>query len=225
MLLGQWGKFLVLTKIGGYASKSICFFFLQEELRLLLLIFCHLDFFVIFEALVDVTSELWALHFKKTKQNKVSLCSPGWPQTPNSPAFTLHPSLLDGHHQARQHHLFHSLAVHTLILQVAGWQGDTSSQLATAGKRLGRTVYGIVFSSPISKPACQKPKPSMFLSILERGQHRVRHVHQFPRLEQAPTRCSLPRSSLRADSQPVRFHPEMKIAITLLLLHSAKVDF
>lgn len=68
MLLGQWGKFLVLTKIGGYTSKSICFFFLQEEIRLLL--FSHPYFFVIFEALVDVTSELWALHLKTNKQKK-----------------------------------------------------------------------------------------------------------------------------------------------------------
>lgn len=72
MLLGQWGKFLVLTKIGGYISKSICFFFLQEEIRLLLL-FSHPDFFVIFEALVDVTSELWALHLKTKKQKTRSL--------------------------------------------------------------------------------------------------------------------------------------------------------
>ena len=71
MLLGQWGKFLVLTKIGGYTSKSICFFFLQEEIRLLL--FSHPDFFVIFEALVDVTSELWALHLKTKKRKTRSL--------------------------------------------------------------------------------------------------------------------------------------------------------
>lgn len=152
----------------------------------------------------------------KTKQNKTRslyVAQAGLKPPillPSLPAPPPHAGVLDGHHQARQHHLLHSLQSPFLLRCIfpqpcsahtdftGGWlarhklaAGDCWE--AACHLLFGRTVYGIVFSSPISKPACQKPKPSMFLSILERGQHRVRHVHQFPRLEQASMCCSLTR--------------------------------
>lgn len=114
-------------------------------------------------------------------------------------------------------------SAHTLILQVAGWHrrklaaGDCWE--VACHLLFGRTVYGIVFSNPISKPACQKPEPSMFLSWRE-ASIGWGMCTNCPVWSKHP--CSV-RS--HTDSQPIRFHPEMKIAITLLLLHSVKVDF
>lgn len=133
-----------------------------------------MSWFVIFDALVDVTSELWALHFFLFFIFWTRSC-PGWPQTPNPPApiptgaqaastLTLIKVILSAHnlHCVVRHCRAHNWFTGSWL---AG--SHTSSPLAIA---VQKDIYRITFSNLILKQVCQEPKHSIFLFILERGQ-------------------------------------------------------
>lgn len=230
MLLGQWGKFLVLTKIGGYTSKSICFFFLQEEIRLLLLLlFSHPDFFCHFWGFGRCHQWTMGIAFKnkQTKNKKTRslyVAQAGLKPPVLLPHASPHAGVLDGLHQARQHHLFHPLqspfplrcifprpcSAHTDF--IGGWLAPMQARswrLLGSGMAFAvqedRLWHHQLVRNP--NPACSCPswrEASIGWGLCTNCPVWSKHL------------CAV---RAHTDSQPVGFHPEMKIAITLLLLH------
>lgn len=182
---------------------------------------------IIFDALVDVTTELLALLFFFFFWNKVSLCCPGWLQTLTS----FHPLdplsqcwVIGGHHHARQYQVLHSALSfpckmpvsivlslpYTPLWQAVAWRWH-SSPLGQLGKGVPFAAQKDILENRAFQSDFKQASNSIFLCILEQGQQSGASVpllgSKYPYL--------LTRS--HTNSQPARFYPEMKIAITLLL--------
>ena len=133
-----------------------------------------MSWFVIFDALVDVTNELWALHFFIFWTRSC----PGWPQTPNPPA-PIPPGAQAASTLAliKVILLAHNLPCVVRHCRAHNWftgswlaGSHTSTQAHHWPLLFRKTFYRITFSNLILKQMCQEPKHSIFLFILEKGQ-------------------------------------------------------
>lgn len=102
---------------------------------------------------------------------------------------------------------------------------DTSLQRATAGKRhviccSGGWSMASCFQIRFQNQRVRNPNPACSCPSWREASIGWGMCTNCPVWSKHP--CAV-RS--HTDSQPIRFRPEMKIAITLLLLHSVKVDF